>query len=222
MKSHKIFFLLLIPAFALFITAPRFAKADDASTTPDTTSTTPDSVMPAQDQITLTIRDGNITAFSGKVDLPDVSAPDLTITTTDGNTTATVSPRSLLGILTELEASTTSFNITNLEYFSGLSFYIKCINIPAESSTPCDSWTDAINNNYPQVSTALQRLSNNDVVYLFFGSQNQVALSTNSITSGQPFTAASRQYDLSSGNYQPLAGVTMASATTTPALRIIL
>jgi len=213
MKSHKIFFLLLIPAFALFITAPRFAKADDASTIPDTASTTPDSVPP-QDQINLTIRDGNTTAFSGSVTLPDVSAPDILVLPTNSPSTAVaVSPRSLLGVLENLEASSTNFNITNLAYypsFSPPSFIINCVAVPAAAATPdCYNWTDAINGSYPNSGVDQQSLNNGDVVYLFFGSQNQVVLSTNSITSGQPFTAASRQYDLSSGNYQPLAGVTI-------------
>lgn len=175
---------------------------------------------PPEQHITLTIRDGSVTAFSGSVVLPDQSALDFAIMPTNSTSTVAVSPRSVLGVLESLDASSTSFDITDLAYFSSFnSFLINCITItvPAATSTPaCFNWTDAINGAYPQVGADHQLLNDGDVVYLFFGSPRQTVLSTNSVTSGQPFTAAAQQYDLTTGAYIPLTGVTLGVGTQNP------
>ncbi len=203
MKLSRILLPILMVASVFAIVFPIFAKADNT---------------PPQEYITLTIRDGNTTAFSGDVRLPDESSADIMVTPTNSTTSVAVSPRSVLGILESLEASSTDFNITNLSYSSTYnSFLINCIAIPSGVSTPdCYDWTDAINGVYPQVGVDQQLLNNGDVIYLFFGSSHQVTLSANLVIAGQPFTATAQQYDLPSGSYKPLSGVTIGVGTSNP------
>lgn len=189
------------------------ASGNFATTTSNVTIT--QATPPAQ-HVSLTIRDGDTTAFSGNVVLPDHNSVDLSITSTDGAATATVSPRSVLGVLETLQASSTAFNITDLVYYSSFSpasFYINCIAIPAASSTPdCSDWTDVVNGSDPGIGIDHQLLQDGDVVYLYFR-PHQTILSTSAVVSGQSFTATAEQYDYVSGTYKPLTGVIIGVGT---------
>lgn len=200
MKLFRIFISILAVAFVSVIANLRFAKADDA---------------PPPEHITLTIRSAAATAFSGDVNLPDQSAADILVASTNGGASIAVSPRSVLGVLASLQASSASFQITDLSYSNSFnSFLINCIAVPAGSSAPdCYNWNVAINGDYPQVGVDRQRLNSGDVVYLFFGSPHQTTLSANSVVVGEPFMATAQQYDLPSGDYKPLPGVTLGVGT---------
>lgn len=175
-------------------------------------------ITPQPESITLIVRDGSATAFSGSVNLPDQSSPDIMVTPANSTSSIAVSPRSVLGILEATEASSTGFNITNLSYSTSTnSFTINCVAVPSATSTPdCSNWTYAVNGAYPQTGINQQLLNNGDIVYLFFGTPHQTALSQSSTTAGQPFTATAEQYNLSSGAYQPLTGVTLGIITFNP------
>lgn len=175
-------------------------------------------ITPKPEQIKLTIRNGTTTIFSNNLILPDKSAPDIFITPTNSTASIAVSPRSVLGILKSLEASSTSFSITDLSYSSTYkSFLLNCLATAEHSSAPdCYNWTDAINNVYPQTGIDQQLLNNGDTVYLFFGSPQKTTLSASQITLGQSFIATAQQYDLSSGAYKPLPGVTLGFGTSNP------
>ena len=167
------------------------------------------------EQIFLTIRSNGLTAFSGSVNLPDQNATDISVTATNGSSGILVPARSVLGILEVLQASSTNFQITNLSYSESYnSFLINCIAVPADSPTPdCYNWTDAINKAYPQVGIDHQILKDGDTIYLFFGQPHQTDLSTSSVTTGERFIATAKQYDLVSGTYKPLPGVTLGVGT---------
>jgi hypothetical protein len=184
-----------------------------STTTSSVTVTNP---APVVQHITLTIRDGGATAYTGSVVLPDQSALNINIVPTNTTTPIAVSPRSVLGILETLQASTSTFQITELDYYSSYpppSFYINCISIPAATSTPdCSDWTDVVNGSDPGVGIDRQLLNDGDVVYLFF-KPHQTILSTNSVVSGQSFTATTEQYDYVSGTYKPLTGVIIGVGT---------
>ncbi|MDR3643090.1 MAG: hypothetical protein P4L74_05715 [Candidatus Doudnabacteria bacterium] len=175
------------------------------------------SLPPPPQQVTLTIRDGDNTAFSSQVQLVNQNAPDIMVTPTNATTSIAVSPRSVLGLLEQLQASSTAFQITDLSYSASFSsFLINCIKVPAATSTPdCYNWTDAVDGSYPQLGIDHQMLKAGDVIYLFFGSPQQVSLSASAVPAGQPFTATAQQYDLTSGIYKPLSGVTIGIGTQT-------
>jgi len=175
-------------------------------------------ITPQPERITLTIRDGTTTPFSGSVNLPDISTPDLQVAPTNSTSTVAVPARSVLGVLENLQASSTAFNITNLAYFSSFnSFIINCLAVPSTNPNPnCNNWTDAVNGVYPGVGVDHQLLKDGDVVYLFFGSPHQTILSKSSVSTGEAFTATAQQYDLTSGTYKPLTGVTLGVGTPNP------
>lgn len=172
-------------------------------------------LSPVPEHINLILRGSSTTAFSGSVNLTELNTPDILVTPTNSTNNVAVSPRSLLGILLDLQTTSNSFKITDLAYYSSFnSFLLNCVAIPATSTTPdCYNWTYAINSSYPQTGMEQQMLKNGDTVYVFFGSPHRVSLSTNSVVAGSSFTATAEKYNLPLGNYEPLTGVTLGAGT---------
>ncbi|MBV9159663.1 MAG: DUF4430 domain-containing protein [Candidatus Kaiserbacteria bacterium] len=189
------------------------AFADDATSTPDAATSTPI----APDTVTLTIRDGSNTAFSGTADLPATTSADASITPTSGGSAVSVPARSLLAVLSSLDSSSSAFDITDLSYFSSFnSFLINCIAVPSGATPDCFDWTYAVNGAFPQVGADHTTLNNGDVIYVFFGPQRKAVLASSTVESGTPFTVTAESYDLASGNYVPLPGVTLGVGTSNP------
>ncbi len=183
----------------LFAATPVFALADATSTA------------------TITIRDGDITAFAGIVELAASTTPPVDITPTNSVTTVPVSADSLLATLIALDSTTTDFDITDLAYFSSFnSFLINCIAIPAVVTTNCFNWTYAVNGTFPQVGVDHHILHDGDVVHLFFGPPRQTMLSTTTAAIGEPFTATAQTYDLQSGSYVGAPNLTIGVGTPNP------
>lgn len=174
------------------------------------------SISPQPNTIILTIRNGGSTAFTGTINLPDPGAPDVVVAPTTGDGVS-VPARSLLSVLTTLDATSDAFDITDLSYSESFaSFLINCIATPPSAAPSCYNWTTAINGVYPQVGVDDQLLADGDVAYLFFGPSHQTSLSTSSVISGESFTATAEQYDLTSGTYVSLTGVTLGVGTANP------
>ncbi len=194
--------------FLLFLTMmPTFVFAEDATTTPDVATST----------ATITIRDGDITAFTGIVELAASTTPPVNIAPTNSSSTISVPADSLLATLVALDATTTDFDITDLAYFSSFSsFIINCISIPAAATTDCFNWTYAVNGSFPQVGVDHQILNDGDVVFLFFGPPRQTALSTTTAIVGEQFTATAQSYDLASGVYIGTPDLTLGVGTPNP------
>lgn len=169
-------------------------------------------ITPKPENIKVVIRNNSGTAFSSDIDLPEINSPEIFVTPDSGTTSPiAISPLSVLGILKNLETTTNEFKITNLAYFSSFnSFLINCVAIPASSSTPdCYNWTYAVNNSFPQVGIDQAVVKDGDTIYFFFGSSHKTTLSKTSVETNETFTAKAEQYDLNSGNYIPLTGVTL-------------
>lgn len=193
--------------FLVFIlaTMPIFVSADEATSTPTVASST----------VTITIRNGSTTAFTGSVDIATSTTPAVDVTPTNYSTTVAVPADSLLATLTALDTQTTDFDITDLGYFPSYnSFIINCIKVPSAHATPdCYNWTYAVNGTFPQVGIDDTILHDGDIVFLFFGPPRQTTLSTSTARVGESFTATAQQYDLNSGNYVPALGVTLGVGT---------
>ncbi len=200
------------------ISNPETTQETTLEIAPETIIETPSTSVIVQESINLIIRDGSTEVFSGQVDLPDVSAPDVTISPTDGSASVGVPARSVLAILDSVQQTSSAFKITDLSYFSAYdSFLINCIAVPASSSTPdCYNWTNAINTSYPQIGVDDQILTNGDTLYLFFGPSHQTVVSKSSVVKDEAFTVKAEQYDLASGNYIPLTGVSLGIGTLNP------
>ncbi len=196
--------------FAAILGAPIFTFADEATTTPEIATSTPSTV-------TITIRDGDITAFTGAVEIATSTTPAMDIAPTNSSTTVSVAADSLLATLVTLDATKTEFDITDLGYFSSFgSFIINCISFPAATSTNCFNWTYAVNGAFPQVGIDDTILHDGDVVYLFFGPQRQTTLSTTTATVDEGFTAIAQKYDLASGTYVGVQGVVIGVGIANP------
>src|SRR4051794_17772694 len=105
----------------LFLAVGLFASVAhaDATTTPESASSTQEiatSTPPVPDTFTLTIRDGAITVFSGVLELPATTTPDVMVAPTTGDPIA-VNARSLLSSLVSLDTAHDEFQITDLAYF---------------------------------------------------------------------------------------------------------
>lgn len=168
-----------------------------------------------RDPFKLTIKDGANTAFSGNIILPAIGAPDVLITPTGTTTSIAVPARSVLGILKNLSATSTDFSITDISYSAAQAvFSINCIAVPVSAAIPdCGIWTFAVNGIYPLNSINQQLINSGDTVYLFLGTTHKTNLSSSSIAAGQQFTATAQQFDLTTGNYKPLTGVTIGAGT---------
>lgn len=175
-------------------------------------------ITPKAESINVVIRNSSTTAFSGSVDLPNVDAPNILITPNNSTSTVEVSPKSVLGILKNLETTSSTFKITNLAYFSSFnSFLVNCVAIPADSTTPdCYNWTYAVNNSFPQIGIDQAMVKDGDTIYFFFGSPHKTTLSKTTAAVGESFTVTAQMYDLSTGTYVPLTGVTLGIGNFNP------
>src|SRR3989344_3909346 len=226
----KLFLILLLVS----ATSPVLAHANEATTTPDLATTTPDIIATTTPDVvatttpevststpstaTITIRDGDIVAFTGIVELAASTSPAVDIAPTNSSSTVAIPPARLLATLVALDATTTDFDITDLAYFSSFdSFIINCITVPAVPTTPhCFNWTYAVDGTFPQVGIDDTLLQDGDIVHLFFGPPRQTVLSTTTVAVDDPFTATAQRYDLDSGMYVGVAGVVLGVGISNP------
>lgn len=202
---------LLSIGFVTIALSVTVVHADDASSDTDA-STTPDTIH-------LTVRDGATVAFSDTVTLPDASSSNVDIIPTGTTETHSVAARSLLAILKSIEATVSTFTLSDLKYYSSFGeFIINCITVPAATSTPeCYQWQDTINGSAPSVGVDQQILNNADSVFVYFGTPRHVTLSTTTIESGQSVTATALSYNPADNTFSPTTGVTIGVTQPNPA-----
>lgn len=195
MKKATKFFAHVGIVFAVFLIIPAaHAIAEAATSTPDT--------------VTISIRDNGQLVGPFTVEMSATDTPAVSITATGDTTSHDIPARSVLASLIALDASTTDFDITNLQYFSSFnSFIVNCISVPVASNSPdCYNWTYAVNGSFPSTGMDTYALQNNNTVYVIFGSQWQVSTDKSSATTDEPFTVTAQEYDPSSGLYIPASG----------------
>ncbi len=165
-------------------------------------------ITPQVAHANITIRDGATVAFSGVVALPASNAASVYITPIASSSAIAVPARSLLSVLETLDVAQNEFAITNLQYyyFDPPSFYINCMTITSETNPLCGSWQYSLNGINPSVGVDHALLKNGDVVFIYFGNQRQVSLSTTAATVGIPFTATAQKYDPANNAYMASAG----------------
>lgn len=176
-------------------------------------------ITPQAAQARITIRAGATVAFAGAAALPASNAAAVNISPTGATSTVAVPARSLLAILKTLDVAQNEFAITDLQYYSYFtppSFYIKCMTVASEASPLCNLWQYNLNGVYPWDAVDQAKLKNGDIVILYFGNQRQVSLSTTATTIGASFTATAQKYDLASGSYVAVTGVTIGVTQPNP------
>lgn len=172
--------------------------------------------LPATGVAHITIRNGTTIATSSAISFALSGTTDVTATTGGLHT---IAASSTLASLVALDALSSDFSLSTLEYNGGFgAFYLKCILIPTASSDPaCDNWQYTVNGTTPSVGMDSFILHDGDVVYVYFGYPRQVVLSSATIASGESVTATAQQYDPSTGNYVGASHYTIGLTQTNPA-----
>jgi len=192
------------------------------STNPFTISASANGFLPSQSititprapQATLAIRDGSTLIGPFTMTLPDANASSVLLAPTAATTTYAVPARSVLALLASIDAATSSFDITDLQYFGSFnSFLVNCISVPAASATPdCFNWTYAVNGSFPFFGMDGYILQDGDTAYIFFGSQLRVSVDKASVSTAESFTVTAQKYDPSLNAYVPASNETIGAA----------
>ncbi len=169
---------------------------------------------------TIKIYVGTTLATSAVVILPTSGSPDVNLTPTGSGTPHTAPARSAIAILASLDAQTDDFDVTQLDYYSGLGFQVSCVSIPSSTSTPLctlfpPSWLFAVNGSAPTVGMSAVDLGDGDVMQLYYSyaSSRQAVIVTPSVVTGSPFTVEARELDPATGTYHAATGFTIDLGT---------
>jgi len=159
----------------------------------------------ASSDINLTIRDGNIIIFSGVVPLQ--VAGNINLNDIDGSPHS-INAQSVLSVLNDADILSPDFNISNLTYYSSFgSLYLKCIT--DSTGEQCDNWQYAVNDSYPSSGMDQNILSGGENVYIYFGPQHKLLLSSNSINTSDTLTTTAQDYDYQNNSWIDRTGVTV-------------
>lgn len=163
----------------------------------------------------IVVRDGMTIATSS--DVAFTLSGNATIAATAGDT-HDIAASSTLAILTSLDSLATEFDISTLEYNVGFgAFYLKCITVPAASTSPdCDNWQYSVNGTTPGAGMDHTVLHDGDTVYVYFASPHAFSLSRASVTVDSPVTVTAQTYDPVAGAYVPTAGFTIGATQPDP------
>lgn len=154
--------------------------------------------------VNLTIRDGVNVIFTGIVSLPT----SVTSLNDKDGVNHTVNENSTLAVLAKADEVNDNFSISNLTYFSSFdSLYLKCIT--NANGEKCDNWQYAVNDNYPSDGIDKKILSGGENVYIYFGPQNKIILSSNSIMTNEALTVTAHKYDYQNDSWAIRTGVTV-------------
>ncbi len=194
--------------------------ATDATGNFSTTTSQVGIYTPAVETATIKIYVGTTLATSAIVTLPASGSPDVNLTPTGGATPETATARSAIAVLEALDAQTTDFDVTQLDYFGFLGFQVSCVSIPSSTSTPLctlfpPSWLFAINGSAPTVGMSSVELHDGDVMQLYYSynSSRQAVVITPSPVAGSPFTIEVEELDPATGSYNATTGFTVDIGT---------
>ncbi len=134
----------------------------------------------------ITIRDGGNVIFTGVIPI---------------NSDSTV-----LSLLNDADTLSPDFNVSNIQNFS-FGAYLKCItDINGER---CDNWQYAVNNLYTFSSIDQYKLNGGENVYIYFGPQNKVILSSNNINTNNILTVIAQKYNYQNNTWEIRTDVTV-------------
>lgn len=166
---------------------------------------TADSVSAATVQFHL--RHQNTVFFEGEAELP--VAGFTTLTDSDG-VGHDINAKSVLNVLSSVDSASNDFSISNLQYFSSFSsFYVKCIEIPAKSTTACDNWQYVVDGTYPSVGMDSYVLSGNENIWIYFGDIRKAFAQQGSFKTDNPFIFSAEQYQYEINGWAPVTGYTI-------------
>ncbi len=149
--------------------------------------------------VTLIIRDGDV-IFTDTVPLQPAGTIELN--------SHSLNADSVLSVLNDADKSSDSFEITDLQYYDSYgSFYLKCIT--DFIGDRCDNWQYLVNDIYPGIGMDQNILSGGENVYVYFGPQNRVVLSSESINTDNSLTVTAQKYNYLDNSWTIRTGVTV-------------
>lgn len=152
------------------------------------------------------IRDGGTILFSGAVPLPSSGTVDLVDTS---GVSHAIDARSVLALLSAVDATSSLFSISNLEYYPSFdSLYLKCIT-GNTTGQKCDNWQYTVNSAYFGVGMDKNIVSGGETIYVYFGPQYRVVLDAPEVSEADTVTATAEEYDYQSDTWESRVGVTM-------------
>ncbi len=155
--------------------------------------------------VNLTVRDGGTIVFSGAVPLQPAGMISLNDT---GGTLHSLNTDSVLSVLNDADIFSADFSISNLTYDNSYnSFYLKCMT--SSVGNDCDNWQYTVNNSYPAVGMDKNVLVGGENVYIYFGPQYKVLLSSNSVTTVDNLNVTSEEYNYQDNTWKIRTGVTV-------------
>jgi len=180
-----------------------FGYTASEGTLASSTATVSITVSAPVETASIAVRDGSTLIGPVSVTLPDASAAAVPIAPSGSTTSYTVPARSVLALLSSLDAATSTFDITDLEYSNDFaSFLLNCISVSGGAAGgDCYSWTYAVNGAFPAVGMDHTTLANGDTAYIFFGDSIKVATDKSSVATGESFTVTVTKYDPATGTY---------------------
>lgn len=170
------------------------------------TSATQNITINAVQTETFIIRNGDSVIYNGSVSLPASGTVSINDSANVGHT---VNARSVLAVLKNIDDGSDTFAITDLNYNNSFqSFLLNCIT-PSSSEQACYNWQYVVNESYPDVGMDKNILSGGETIYLYFGPQNKVILSSNSINTNNILTVTAKKYDYQNNTWLTRTGVTV-------------
>lgn len=148
--------------------------------------------------INLTIRSGDTVVFSNLVPLPPAGTIELN--------SHSLNADSVLSIMNSADLLSSDFSISDLQYYDSFgSFYLKCITSSAGNN--CDDWQYTVDNVYPGIGMDQKILSGGENIYVYFGPQNKIILSSNNINTSQTLTVTTQKYKYQDNSWETRTGV---------------
>jgi hypothetical protein len=174
--------------------------------------------------VNLTIKDGNISVFSGKVtlqqagmiSLKDVNGDPYPNLMDSNGHPYLVDANSVLSVLNDADILSNDFAISDLQYSGSLqSFYLKCIT-GTVTGKKCDNWQYWVEHTAPRVGMDKTTLTGGENIYLYynFGAQHKVLLSSSTITTSDSLTVTAKDYDYENSTW--IAGTRVTIGLTQP------
>lgn len=219
MKTASRFVVLAVLWISFFAVTPGAVSAQEASTTPDTASSTATTTPSAPAETArIGIREGSTLVGPFTIDLPAADAA-ASLTVSGDTATHDIPARSVLALLSALDAAHDDFSLSDLQFNTGFNaFYLRCVAVPAAAPDPsCDNWTYSVNGAFPQTGMDHYALKDGDTAYLFFGPSHRVTLATTSAQALTPVAATAETYDPAAGTFSALTGVTLGATQPDPA-----
>lgn len=154
--------------------------------------------------VNLTVRDGTSVVFSGAVTLP---TSVISLNDADG-APHTIDANSALAVLASADETSSDFSISNLSYYSSFnSLYLKCLT--DANGEKCDNWQYTVNDVYSSVGMDQNILSGGENIYIYFGPQNKIILSSGNMNINDTLTVSAQKYDYQNDTWAPRTGVTV-------------